>query len=200
MTVYTIETDLDPEALTELAVETYQKWVSFALGVEEIGGKRIMHPTGRYASALSWKQNGKYSASIIADSDVTLDVDSIEGGTPAHSMKQAMLYSGNVNKSAGGFHYRTVPIKPSVSGRPTKSALTRFWMNLNKSKKGYSMSRAGLKSYNAPKDTSAVADGSVFRTMSDKPGSSDWVVPAMPAYSPAKTLAGLLEKAATRYA
>ena len=54
--VYDVYTDLDPIQLLDVASETFFAWLKFALGEDEIGGKKLAHPSGRYASAISWKR------------------------------------------------------------------------------------------------------------------------------------------------
>ena len=39
MVEYTIVTDLDPQALTQVAIDTFKIWLAFALGESVLGGK-----------------------------------------------------------------------------------------------------------------------------------------------------------------
>lgn len=70
MTTYTVKTDLDPENLNDLAVYIFEKWIAFANGKDSLGGKRLMHPTGKYASAISMEKRPNNVIAIIADGSV----------------------------------------------------------------------------------------------------------------------------------
>jgi hypothetical protein len=185
--VFTVHTDLNPEQLTEVAIETYRRWLNFALGKDSLMGSVLRHPSGRYAASLSWKKTGTAAVAIIADEKIAPEALWIEEGASAHSMKEAMLGKGNTKTSAAGYQYRVIPIRkdgyfpqgtdanPEVVNTPTGG--------------GISAATGKIWSRKAP-----AIDASHFAIMSDKPGASDWIVPAMPAYSPAAILASLLKQ------
>jgi hypothetical protein len=185
--VYTVHTDLDPEQLTQVAIETYAKWLAWSLGKESLLGMTLMHPSGRYSASLSWKRTGASSVAIIADEKIAPEALWIEDGASAHSMKEAMLGKGNTKVDAQGYRYRVIPIRkdgyfpqgtdanPEVVQTPTGG--------------GISMATGKIWSRKAP-----AIDADHFAIMSDKPGSAEWMVPAMRPYAPAAILASLLKQ------
>ena len=66
--VYDVWTDMDPDTLSAAALSIYERWVAFALGKAEIGGKSVMHPTGRMAAAIDVDQVSPTHIMIVADS------------------------------------------------------------------------------------------------------------------------------------
>jgi hypothetical protein len=185
--VYEVMTDLDPEALTQVAIETYAKWLDWALGKGSLLGMTMKHPSGRYAASLSWKRTGASSVAIIADEKIAPEALWIEEGASAHSMKEAMLGKGNTKVDAQGYRYRVIPIRkdgyfpqgtdanPEVVQTPTGG--------------GISAATGKIWSRKAP-----AIDASHYAVMSDRPGASDWIVPAQAPYAPGAILASLLKQ------
>jgi len=199
MAVYDIHTNLDPEQLTTVAMEIYRQWISFALGRLSIGGKYLKHPTGKYASAISWKKTGAYKVTVMADSNIAKEVDSIENGAPAYNLKDTML-AAKSKVGADGHRYRIVrmPDKPEYSaetaGMPSAGTIDsvisssrsngRITGQTTKPKRGSGLAKIwGMR-----------AERTGFKTMTDAPGSSPWIIPARPAYAPAKILSDLLRQ------
>jgi hypothetical protein len=186
--VYDVQTDLDPLALSELAAETFMVWLRFALGQQELGGKKLKHASGRYASAISWRRTGVAKVAIIADEDAIKEAGSIEYGHPAVDLRSKMLYGGRAHLSKQGYMYRILPLRPN-SWRSTPT--------LNPSMIIDTLSggrvRAGVaKMWATPRPY--VDKGSRFRTMSDKPGASRWIIPEFHPYAPGQFLADLLRE------
>jgi hypothetical protein len=125
MKVYDIYTDLDPDMLGAVAAETYYIWLMFACGQTDIGGKKLKHPSGRYASALSWKKTGRNMVSIIADDDAIPEVGIIEDGSPEIDLKAKMLTPDKAKRSKAGYLYRTLYLRPD-GARRQRSAWTRL--------------------------------------------------------------------------
>ena len=180
--VYEVKTNLDPETLTEVAIQTYMQWLAFALGKADIGGRTLAHPSGRYAASLSWRKTGEASIAIIADEKIAPEAGWIEEGRTGADMKAAMLAGGQVGKD--GYRYRDVPIRPE-STAPDFSLQNA----INNASGGHLPAKVGRMWTAAREGTDP---GSRFIRMTDKPGSSAWKIPDMPAYSPAASLAALL--------
>jgi hypothetical protein len=185
MKVYDVYTDLDPDALTEVAMETYRRWLSFALGQDEIGGKILSHPSGRYAASISWKKVGAAQIAIISDETVAPEAKWIEEGKAQADMKAAMLGKGNTRISSSGHRYRTIPIRRNAV--PPKFDVGEIVT----SNAGERLPVRTSRMWSKPRWR---VNPDHFATMSDAPGSSPWVVPAMPAYSPAAILAALIRQ------
>jgi hypothetical protein len=181
---YTVYTDLSPDALTEVAVETYRQWLAFALGKEAVGGRTLKHPEGRYAASLSWKRTGVASVAIIADESVAPEVGWIEEGHGPIDLKAAMLGKGNTHTSKAGYQYRAIPIR-EVYGAPTAAPKL-----VGNPSKGQSLHGKQKGVWAKPRPY--VDPNNHVVTMSDAPGSSAWRIPAMLPYSPASYLASLI--------
>jgi hypothetical protein len=185
MVTYSVMTDLDPNALTEVVMETYRRWLSFALGQSEIGGNVLAHPSGRYAASISWKRTGQSEIAIIADESKAPEGDWIERGRSAFSIKAAMLGKGNTKISKQGYRYRFIPLRAF----PTKPT---FDMNrIISNSRGERLPVRSAKLWAKARTDVGSNRGA---TMSDKPGSRTWIIPPMPAYSPAKILADMLRE------
>lgn len=87
-------TDLRPDALTEVGLQVYQHWLAFALGKEAVGGRILMHPTGRYASSISFKKLGRYHVAIIADEKIAPEAAVLEKGHGPIDMKRYLRQGG----------------------------------------------------------------------------------------------------------
>jgi len=186
-----VYTTLDPATLTDVAYETFRQWLAFALGRSEIGGKTLAHPSGRYAASLSWHKVGVSAVAIIADENVAPEANWIEHGTTGADIKNAMLSGAKL--TADGYHYRRVPMRAGSGRGAPAAALDGFSMasimqsNATGTGGGTTQAFAGMwgeRRENAEPDR--------VRTMTDRPGSADWKVPAFQPYSPAATLASLL--------
>lgn len=192
-TVYNVETDLDPQMLTEVAIETYAQWLRFALGSEELGGRTLEFPSGRYAASISWRRTGVASVALVADEGKAAEALWLEEGHPSTSMKDKMLAGGKV--AADGSRYRVIPMRADgdiagatmYKGRPQVDISTIT----QRTATGQRVSNKAKAMWASPRP---VSNASRFRTMTDKPGSSPWVIPEMPAYAPAHFLAELLRQ------
>jgi hypothetical protein len=186
--VYDVYTDLDPTQLSELASETFYAWLKFALGQQAIGGKKLAHPSGRYASALSWRRTGVAKVSIIADEDAIQEVGAIEYGHPAIDLKSKMLFSGGAKMSKDGYFYRIIPLRPD-QWRPIPTLTSGMVIDTlggGRLRKSVGRMWAQARPY--------VDQGSRFRTMTNRPGSSPWLIPEFHPYAPAKILSELLDE------
>lgn len=184
--VYDVYTNLDPQQLNEIASETFFVWMQFALGRETLNGHKLIHPSGRYASALSWRRTGVARVSIIADEDSIAEVGAIEYGRASADIKDAMLGEGNTHTSKDGFQYRVIPLRPDQWRSTPVLSVTSL---LQREGRGGLRSRV-VKMW--AKARPYVDSNSRFRTMSNRPGSSPWIVPEFHPYVPAKFLADIL--------
>jgi hypothetical protein len=161
-----IFTDLSPDALTEIGLTVYLKWVSFALGQSDINGKVLMHPTGRYASSISFKKFSRSHIAIIADENFAPEGAVLEKGHGPIDLKNYLrkgqaypMHRGEAG-SFGSAGYGN-PVF-AATGRSRRSGKQRnIWGQI----------RAG--------------GFSGFASV----GETGWVIPSMPAYSPAAHLA-----------
>ena len=182
---YEVYTNLDSDELSEVAMETYRQWVSFALGIEMIGGKKLKNPSGKYAESIHMERRSPYLVSIFSDDP---GAEMIESGRPSYNMRTKMLARGaRVGKDGSLYRFIPMAMRHEVGGA-TKNELSpaEGVAYLSKIMSGGSGSvRVGTLWGRAYKQ-----DGIV--TMSSKQPYYRWQVPAFHAYSPAKTLADLL--------
>ena len=189
---YEVHTSLDPKDLTELAFQTYLKWVAFALGVEEVNGKRLKHPTGKYAESINMEKRGNNTIAIISTGKMA---DIIEGGAPAFSLKDKMLAKDS-KTAKDGSKYRYIP------GGMMDGQGGRFGMGQNTLTRSEGRSYLGVVAkggnFTIPHLYAKAQEKGNVMTMSSKAGASAWNIPAFPAYSPAKHYANLARQEAAR--
>ena len=183
MIVYDVRTNLSPALLTEVAIETYRQWLEFALGREAIGGHTLQHPSGRYAASISWRRTGVASIAIIANERQAPEAKWLEEGTSAADLKTAML--AGVAPGRSGYRSRSVPIS---SDSPAPTLLDG---DIRSSPLGQAISAKIGRIWAAAK---AGRGRQGFATMSDRPGSAAWRVPAFIPYAPAAIMSSLLRK------
>lgn len=186
--VYDIYTNLDPQQLSELAAETFMVWLKFALGAEELDGKKLLHPSGRYASAISWRRTGVARVSIIANEDAIPEVGAIEYGRPEIDLKSKMLFGGRASITKDGYRYRVLPLRPDQwrAAPVLAPGMTLDTMSGGKVRAGVARMWAKPRPY--------IDSKSRFRTMSNRPGASSWRIPEFHPYAPAAILAELLDQ------
>jgi hypothetical protein len=177
---FVVKTNLNPEQLTEVAMETYRLWLQFALGQAQIGGFTLAHPSGRYAASMSWRRTGVASIAIIADEQVAPEADWIEEGHAAFDIRAKMLK---------GQPFRRIPIRRD--GQLPENSTPQIIEN----RMGGRISKPQGKIWAQPR---AAVDAVRWVTMSSNPkngqGKPAWIVPAMTPYAPAKILSDLLAK------
>jgi hypothetical protein len=168
--VIEVVTDLDPERLNAVGLEIFRKWIEFAMGGGMLGGRRIMHPTGRYASSIRYKRYGQAHVAIIADESVAPEALILEIGHGPIDL---------LTKLAAG---RTYPIHRGAQGAYLGGGA--------RGKRMWAQARAAGFSGFATTPTS-IADRGPANTSGTGPA---WTIPAMPAYSPAHILAELVRQ------
>lgn len=172
-TVYNVHTDLPPELLDEVGRMIFKMWVDFALGNASIGGHTLDHPTGRYASSIEYKRYGKSRISIQTDDEMAPEAEWIENGHGAIDYK--VRFPGRTFPMHRGAedHYGSAGYgDPVLSGSRRKS----IWATVRAS--GF----AGFAT--VPTEVTAENQNS-------------WIIPAMPAYSPAFHLSELIRNSAS---
>ncbi len=157
---YVVKTNLPPEQLTQLAVEVFARWVEFALGQSSLNNKRLIYPSGRYAASIEYRQQGEASVAIVASDPIAVI---LEGGHGPIDLKTKLQ------------HGRAYPMR-----RPTGQV------------PGISLRRIGagppsLKPHMWAQLRQREASG--FASIGPNSPADSWVIPAMPAYSPALILA-----------
>lgn len=173
--VYDVYTDLPPEELNFVGERAFALWVDFALGKTAMDGRRIMHPTGRYASSIEFRRYNTARIAIIADEDIAPEAGILETGHGAIDLLQKLTpgRSYPMHRGTGG-------APPQLtSGRGAK----RVWASVR---------AAGFSGF-ATVPRSRVTAGP--RNTSGR--GPAWTIPAMPAYSPAKILADLISREAS---
>ena len=173
---YAVKTNLDPAALTELGLAVYEAWVRFALGLDSLGGRKLLNPTGKYASAIQFRQEGEATVAIFVDDESAPEARWLEEGHGAIDLKDK-LRAGKVYK----MHNERTSTQEQMAGAGLRKRTTsgvgssqQVWTEIRtRESTGYArMGQAGTMDADA------------------------WVIPPMVAYAPAKILAGLLSETA----
>lgn len=89
-TVYDVYTNADPGEISEVSLAIYLEWLEFAEGLGRIGGKRLVHPTGKYAKSLSMSKEGLNHTAIIADEKVAPEALWLEVGHGPVDLKESL--------------------------------------------------------------------------------------------------------------
>ena len=165
-TTYVVKTDLDPAALNRIGLEIFAMWLDFAMGNKVLGGRRLVYPTGRYAASLHFRQVGEAAVAIIADEDIAPEAAVLESGHGPVDLK-TKLQQG-----------RAYPMHRPVGGNRVPGGLRRVGSG-----------PPGLKPRMWAEIRSREASGFASIGPNSPPGS--WIIPAMPAYSPALVLSNM---------
>lgn len=166
-TIYVIKTNLPPESVSLIAQIIFMKWIDFAMGHSMLNGRRLMYPTGRYASAIQYREEGEAAISIIANAGQAPEAAVLEHGHAQFDLK-TRLQAGR----AYPMHRFTVSNKPGGlrrSGSGPPGSTPRIWAEVRQRESN------GFASFGPNSD----------------PGS--WIMPAMAAYSPAQALASMAQ-------
>lgn len=94
MSVIDVYTDLEPWALTRVGLEIYRRWVEFAMGESSLGNdnpRRLIHPTGRYASSLTFQQMGPTQVAIMVDRTLAPEAAILETGHGVIDLKTKLV-------------------------------------------------------------------------------------------------------------
>lgn len=93
--VLDVFTDLEPWALNRVGLEIYRRWVEFAMGMTSLGNdnpRTLAHPTGRYASSISFHNMGPTHVAIIAEESLAIEAAILETGHGAVDLKQKLIH------------------------------------------------------------------------------------------------------------
>ena len=168
---WTVDTDLDPETVTAVGLEIFKAWVDFAMGKSDLGGKRIMHPTGRYASAIQFKKTGIARVAIIVNETTAPEAGILETGHKAIDLKQIAALQGRslpMHRGQKG-SYGSAGYGPPALGGGKRGA--KMWAK----------SRAQGFTGFARVPTHITAENA-----------DSWIIPPMAAYSPSGFLVDML--------
>lgn len=170
--VYIVKTNLPPEQVMEIGVEVFLRWMSFAIGATALeNGKKIMYPSGRYASSISIKKTGEASVAIVADESIAPEAAVLESGHAAIDLKTKLQHGRPypMHRAVGG----NVPgLRRVGSGPPGFSP--RIWAEVKQ------------------------RESSGFASIGPNSPAGSWIIPPMVAYSPAAVLASMAQQQARK--
>lgn len=175
---YDVWTDMAPDEISEVGFIVMTKWIAFALGHETLNGKRVGHPTGRYASSIRVEGRGPNHIAVVADEEIAPEAGILEAGAPAIDLKQKLQVGRAypMHRGAAGMFGSKgygVPVVASSFSARTKN----IWAT----------PRAHGFSGVARVPTEITSENQ-----------SSWIIPAMPAWAPAEFLAEQLRRGAIR--
>jgi len=169
MTMYVVNTDLPPDELNRLGLEIYAKWRDFALGKTALpNGKRLIAPAGRYAASLQYKREGEAAVAIIADEAIAPEARWLEEGHGAVDLKTILQHGKPYAMHGTGIKASSRP----KAGPPGK--MMAMWVQTRSSR------------------------FSGFASIGPNSDPDSWIIPAMAAYSPARTFAAMASAMARR--
>jgi hypothetical protein len=165
--VYDVVTDLPPDRLNAVGLEVFRMWSEFALGLTDIGGLMIKHPTGRYASSLRMRTTPTV-VTVMADESKAAEARWLEEGHGRIDMLQHL--------TAG----RSYPMHRGGVGRKLQTR--------RKVKGGY------IWAVSAGRNLSGYVKVPHERPnrMNTSGTGPAWTIPSMPAYAPAHIMAQLI--------
>lgn len=172
--VYDVWTDADRDEIEAVALDIFREWVAWAEGKIRIGGKFLLHPTGRYASALRLDIDRNHVA-IIADESVAPEAYFLEiPRGPVDLKEYAPPLPRHIRMHRGGGVVARAADQPQPK-----------------------LPRAGLSpaQYRTPKLIArrraqyGKINGSEWATLTRDQPEDSWIIPAMPAYQPGHWLA-----------
>lgn len=162
---YVVTTDLPPNMVSAVGIEIFKRWLEFALGQRALGGKAIMYPTGRYAASLQYQETGEAEIAIIADSSIAPEASILETGHGAVDLKTKLthgrVYPMHRRRGAGAGGLLRIGSSGPVGFRAS------IWARARRS----------------------TASG--FASIGPNSPADSWIIPVMPAYSPAMILANM---------
>ncbi len=166
-TIWDIKTDMDPETLTLVGKAIMARWIAFAMGSAALGGRVLMHPTGRYASSIRFMKTGEASIAIMAVvSKDNPEANILETGHAEHDLKEDFaqgtalpMFRGSGDTYWGGRGYAA-----PILNRGPLARKNNVWAAVRQ------------------QGTTGFA----------RVGATGWIIPAMKAYSPAGHLVELL--------
>lgn len=167
-----VVTDLDPDTVSILATEVFSMWMEFALGNMALGGKILMHPTGKYAASLQYKKTGVARVSIAANESIAPEAAFLEFGHGAIDLKKILVpgRSYPMHRGEPG-HYGSAgygaPTRPTGRRNPKMWAVSR-----SRGFSGYARVPTKITAENA----------------------DSWIIPPMAAYRATSFLTELLRK------
>ena len=165
MKSYDVWTDLPPDQLTEIGMIIAKHWIAFAMGEETLNGYRIQNPTGRYASSITVTSDAPNHVAIMADEDLAPEARWLEEGHGRYDMKSQ-------------FPGRTFPMHRGAGAPILNSTFAGHANNV------WATPRA--EGFN----------GFARVPVTITPENQDsWIIPAMPAFSPAQYLAQYAQSA-----
>ena len=172
--VYDIHTNMDEDTLTEVGFAVYKKWIAFAMGLTELGGHRLENPTGRYASSIRLEGRGFNRVAVVADEEIAPEGRWLEEGHGPVDLKQ-LLVPG-----------RTYPMHRGEAGSYGSAGYGPMRVS-------QSISAVKRNIWAAPRAAGFTGFATVPSvTEEGKFTSSGWIIPRMPAYSPAQHLKDLI--------
>ena len=91
MTTYEVHTDLPPDQLDKLAMDTFVRWVNFALGNESLGGKSLKPVTFSYARSIRMNQESPVGYLIESDPSIAPYAGVFDTGYDSFNIGTKML-------------------------------------------------------------------------------------------------------------
>jgi hypothetical protein len=175
---YVVKTNLPPEGVSRVALAIFSMWIDFALGKSSLGGatRQIAYPTGRYASSIRYQQEGESTVAVIADPAIAPEAAVLETGHDEVDLKTKLKWGKpyRMHRTSLGTGPTGARLRTSFGTLRTGPGPPHFRMWAEVRRKG---------------DTG-------FASIGPNSDPSSWIIPDMPAYSPALILSRMAAKMA----
>lgn len=171
-----IYTDLDPQTLSAVSYTIFQRWVAFAMGKEQIQGFQLKHPTGRYASSISRRTYSPYRIAIMSDEKMAPEGVFLEEGHGEIDLKDKLQRG------------RTYPMHRGQKGSFGSAGYGSPILSRSKGDRRKNI-------WAEPRSQGFSGFAKVPETITAENANS-WIIPPMPAYSPAAHLVDLFKRGA----
>lgn len=187
-----VKTNLANSDIHDALLQTFEKWMKFSMGVGKLGGRMLRHPSGRMAAALKAEsdQEGNVIAIYVDHEELGAEEhDLLTTGHKKFSLKDRMLQPGKpgVKRSKAGFLYKYVTIadNPISAKQSYKSAvhIKNLFTGQETDHGGVFGINKNLAKMWASNYKKAHKNSDKIVTMTNKPGSKKWIIPAMPAFN-----------------
>ncbi|MDE2467483.1 MAG: hypothetical protein KGL35_01730 [Bradyrhizobium sp.] len=134
------------------------------MGREELNGKRLLYPTGRYAASIQFKREGAASISVVADEDVAPEAAILESGHGPVDLKTKFEWY----RGYPMHRLRTGADSPRRIGAGPPSMKPSMWAEIR------------------------AQESTGFASIGPNSSPDSWIIPAMTPYAPALTIAAMM--------
>ena len=192
-----VKSNMTPRQVHYALMETFRLWVDFSMGVGTLGGRMLKAPSGQMAAALraEYDRKGNVVALYVDSKELGAIESKMIQGHKGFSLKRRMLYgNAKAKRSEAGYLYRFIPIADNPTFPTKPSSIKSLFTTRDMPQGGVIRINRNLAAMWISNKQKSHSGSTNIRTMSSKPGSARWYIPAMPAFNIEKLLTDALPK------